>query len=72
MKENNNLNITILISNNPYNQSSASANRWRTLIEGLVNLGANINLLIIDGYQTQNEKQNLNRMVNTWASNISI
>ncbi|HHX67035.1 MAG TPA: glycosyltransferase family 4 protein [Gallicola sp.] len=57
MKENNNLNITILISNNPYNQSSASANRWRTLIEGLVNLGANINLLIIDGYQTQNEKQ---------------
>ncbi|MGC8979632.1 glycosyltransferase family 4 protein [Caldisericum sp.] len=35
--------------------SSASANRWLTLIEGLKNLGVNINMLIYGPYQREQE-----------------
>jgi glycosyltransferase involved in cell wall biosynthesis len=47
--------ILILINHNPFCSSSASANRWLTLIEGLANLGVQIKLLIYGGYQTENE-----------------
>ncbi|MBM3206613.1 MAG: glycosyltransferase family 4 protein [Candidatus Staskawiczbacteria bacterium] len=49
------MNILILINHNPFCSSSASANRWLTLIEGLANLGVQIKLLIYGGYQTENE-----------------
>ncbi|RZS98473.1 glycosyltransferase family 4 protein [Cecembia calidifontis] len=48
--------IKILIFQNPYNQSSASANRWLTLIEGVASLGGKIHLLICGGYTSAEEK----------------
>ncbi len=48
--------IVILITSNPWRQSSASANRWLTLIEGLKKLGLEVELLIYGGYQTIDEK----------------
>lgn len=48
--------ITILIFHNPYNQSSASANRWLTLIEGIAALGAKVRILICGGYRSAEEK----------------
>jgi glycosyltransferase involved in cell wall biosynthesis len=51
------LNILILISSNPYYESSASANRWLTLINGLNSLGLNISLLIYGGYISLDEKK---------------
>ncbi len=52
--------INIVISANPYISSSASANRWLTLIEGLSKLGVEISLLIYGVYQTQNEANEWN------------
>ena len=46
---------TLIISQNPYFSSSASANRWLSLIEGLHKLGVEISLLIYGTYQTQSE-----------------
>ena len=48
--------IIIIIAYNPWRQSSASANRWLTLIEGLKKLGLEVELLIYGGYQTIEEK----------------
>lgn len=47
--------IAIIIENNPFIQSSASANRWLTLIEGLVNLGSKVEIFIYGGYSSLNE-----------------
>jgi glycosyltransferase involved in cell wall biosynthesis len=47
--------IIIIISLNPYFQSSATTNRWLTLIEGLSQLGAKVELLIYGGYQSEKE-----------------
>jgi glycosyltransferase involved in cell wall biosynthesis len=52
--------ITILIEQNPFSASSASANRWLTLLEGLSTLGARIQMLIYGGYQSQKESVNWN------------
>jgi len=51
------MNILVIINYNPWHQSSASANRWLTLIEGLNNLGVDVELLIYGGYQTKEEKK---------------
>jgi glycosyltransferase involved in cell wall biosynthesis len=51
------MNIKILISTNPFESSSASANRWLTLIEGLNGLGANVQLLIVGNYQSKAEQK---------------
>jgi len=51
------MNILVIISYNPWFQSSASANRWLTLLEGLNNLGVEIELFIYGGYQTKEEKK---------------
>lgn len=53
--------IAIIIEYNPFNQSSASANRWLTLIEGLVNLGFKINLVIYGGYSSSDELNKWNK-----------
>jgi glycosyltransferase involved in cell wall biosynthesis len=50
--------IFILISHNPFCSSSASSNRWCTLLVGLANLGVQINLLIYGAYQTEYEAIN--------------
>lgn len=50
--------ITIIIDKNPFSQSSASANRWLTLIEGLAMLGSRVKLLIYGGYSSRNELNN--------------
>jgi len=49
--------IKILISKNPFFTSSASANRWLTLIEGLNSLEVKIQILVIGNYQSKIEKQ---------------
>jgi len=51
------MNILVIINYNPWHQSSASANRWLTLLEGLSNLGVEVELLIYGGYQTKEEKK---------------
>ena len=53
--------IKLIISLNPYFQSNASANRWRTLIEGLNNLGVDIELLITGGFNSPQEYSQLGR-----------
>ena len=42
--------IVIVIETNPFYQNTASANRWRTLIEGLAKQNVDIMLLITEGY----------------------
>ncbi|OQX78459.1 MAG: hypothetical protein B6D61_05410 [Bacteroidetes bacterium 4484_249] len=51
--------ILILIEQNPFFQSSASANRWRTLIEGLAELGADVKLIITGGFNHPAEYKQL-------------
>jgi glycosyltransferase involved in cell wall biosynthesis len=51
------MNIKILISTNPFESSSATANRWLTLIEGLNGLGANVQLLVTGNYQSKAEQK---------------
>ena len=51
------LTIKVILSQNPYAVSSASANRWRTLLDGLTELGVSIELLIFSAYQTVEEKR---------------
>jgi glycosyltransferase involved in cell wall biosynthesis len=57
--------IKIIIGLNPYFQSSASANRWRTLIDGLSKSGARVTLLIYGGYQSVKES-------NDWQNSADI
>lgn len=47
--------LFVIIGLNPFSQSSASANRWLTLIEGLSKLGAKVELLIYGGYKSEKE-----------------
>ncbi|MBS4058266.1 MAG: glycosyltransferase family 4 protein [Bacteroidales bacterium] len=47
--------LFVIIKDNPFISSSASANRWLTLIEGLSNLGTKIELLVYGGYQSEKE-----------------
>ncbi len=47
--------ILVILSFNPYFQSSASANRWLTLIEGLSSLGVKVELLIYGGFNSVEE-----------------
>jgi len=44
--------LIVLINLNPFFESSASSNRWCTLLEGLSNLGVDIELKITGGYHT--------------------
>jgi glycosyltransferase involved in cell wall biosynthesis len=54
------LKIFITIPLNPFFESSASANRWLTLIEELMKYkGLQIELLITEGYANEKEKQEL-------------
>lgn len=47
--------IAIVIEKNIFTQSSASANRWRTLIEGLAKQSCQLKLMIYGGYASQEE-----------------
>lgn len=52
--------LFIILPNNPFFESSATANRWRTLIEELNNYAdIQIELLITFGFANKNEKQEL-------------
>ena len=50
------MHIKILMNTNPFFTASASANRWLTLIEGLSELGASVQIVIIGYYQSIAEK----------------
>jgi glycosyltransferase involved in cell wall biosynthesis len=54
----NRLKVFIIIGLNPFYENTASANRWRTLIEGLNDLGVNIELLVSVGYNSWKEIKN--------------
>lgn len=51
--------LIIITKTNPFFENSASANRWRTLIEGLLHLNVRIELLITGGYNTKKESVTL-------------
>lgn len=53
--------IFVWIKLNPFFENSASANRWRTLIEGLSVLEVDIELLITGGYNNPQEFSQLGR-----------
>ena len=44
--------ILVIRNLNPFYESSASANRWRTLLQGLADNGANITIIAIGGYNS--------------------
>lgn len=46
----------ILISINPFDKSSASGNRWLTLVEGIALLDAQVHLIIYGGFTSVEEK----------------
>jgi len=48
--------VKIIINNNPFFTPSASANRWLTLIEGLSELGASVEIVVIGNFQSIAEK----------------
>ncbi|NLN95233.1 MAG: glycosyltransferase family 4 protein [Bacteroidales bacterium] len=52
--------IKIIISENPFAHSSATSNRWRTLIEGLSESGVAIEIYIISGFNSLKEKEIFN------------
>lgn len=52
--------VKIVIAYNPWYQNSASANRWLTLIEGIVAIGLNPKLLIYGGYTSVEERKKFN------------
>ncbi|PZW43780.1 glycosyltransferase involved in cell wall biosynthesis [Mesonia algae] len=49
--------VKIFINSNPYYSSSATGNRWLTLIEGLNNLGVEVKIFIIGNYKSVEEKR---------------
>jgi glycosyltransferase involved in cell wall biosynthesis len=49
--------VKILINTNPFHSSSAGGNRWLTLIQGLNNLGVEIQILVLGSYQSKEEKE---------------
>ncbi len=51
--------IIILVKTNPFFENVASANRLRTLIDGLTSLGASIELFITGGYNSLTEYNKL-------------
>jgi glycosyltransferase involved in cell wall biosynthesis len=56
--------IKILINVNPFYLSSAGGNRWLTLIQGLSDLGVEIQLLVLGSYQSKEEKEKFTALSN--------
>ncbi|MBW6492731.1 MAG: glycosyltransferase [Lentimicrobium sp.] len=53
--------VIFLRRNNPFAVSSAAANRYRTIMEGLTAKGVLVQLIITDGYQSKIEKEQFKR-----------
>ena len=53
------MNIFVVIKENPFRKSSASANRWISLLEGLQNFDVNLYILIYGGYLSRKEKDEM-------------
>jgi len=53
--------IIVIIGINPFFDDYASANRWRTLLEGLSDLGNEIQILIYRGYNSRDEYIKMDR-----------
>ena len=54
--------VKIIINYNPFFTSSASANRWLTLIEGLKELDVDLKVIVVGSYQSKYEQQNFKKM----------
>jgi glycosyltransferase involved in cell wall biosynthesis len=50
------MNIRILINLNPFHSSTASANRWLTLLQGLNQSGVDVGILVLGNFQSKEEK----------------
>jgi glycosyltransferase involved in cell wall biosynthesis len=57
--------VKILINTNPFYAASASANRWLTLIQGLNQLGVEIEIVVLGSYQSRNEKEKFGKKYNS-------
>jgi len=64
------MNIKIIINTNPFYAASASANRWLSLIQGLSQLGVEIQILVIGNYQSAEEKEKFGKYYTT--NNIEV
>lgn len=53
--------VSLILGQNPFFSSSAGGNRALTLIEGLRDLGCNIELLFVGGYHNESEKKQLGK-----------
>jgi len=53
--------VKILMNSNPFFTSSASANRWLTLIEGLKELHLDLKVVIVGSYQSKAEWENFEK-----------
>ena len=53
--------VKILMNSNPFFASSASANRWLTLIEGLKELNTELVILIVGNYQSKTEQEQIEK-----------
>lgn len=59
--------VVIFRCHNPFAISSAAANRYRTLMEGLAANGPKVNLYITGGYQSKKEKELFNKSGNIFG-----
>jgi glycosyltransferase involved in cell wall biosynthesis len=50
--------VAFLLNTNVFEESSASANRWKNIISGLSNNGVETVLFVVGGYQNRTEKSN--------------
>lgn len=48
--------IIVILQNNPFVKSSAQNNRFLSISEGLIDNGANLKLLFVEGYRSNKEK----------------
>ena len=52
--------IKIIISKNPFAHSSATSNRWRTLIERISEMGLKLEIYFVSGFNSLEEKETFN------------
>jgi len=55
VKKINRIKILLICSRNIFNQNSASANRWRSMVEGLSNEGAEVQIVFTHGFSSMSE-----------------
>lgn len=57
--------ILLIRTLNPFFDSSASGNRFASLVDGLINIGVKIEILVINGYNISSEKKLCQELTNS-------